>query len=132
MDPDADLRARAKFSIIRDMKFWGFLALGATLCLTGCLSTEIGRSDLTGAEYIYGSDCCWKLFNCIPIFTNDISQDRVQQKMAKAAAKRGKTVTGIVSHNYENVLFEIPLLFISIPVPYLFCYHEIQLSGTLQ
>ena len=102
------------------------------MCLTGCLSTEIGRSDLTGTEYIYGSDCCWKLFNCIPIFTNDISQDRVQQKMAQAAAKRGKTVTGIVSHNYENVLFEIPLLYISVPVPYLFCYHEIQLSGTLQ
>ena len=108
------------------------VALGATLCLTGCLSTEIAQSEVTGTEYIVGSDCCWKLFNCIPIFTNDISQDRVQLKMAQAAAKRGKTVTGIVSHNYENVLFEIPLLFISVPVPYLFCYHEIQLSGTLQ
>ena len=113
------------------MKSFCFLAICATLCLTGCLSTEIARSEVSGVEYIYGSDCCWKLFNCIPVFTQDISQDRVQKEMAAAAAKRGKTASGIVSHNYENVLFEIPLI-ISIPIPYLFCYHEIQLSGTLQ
>lgn len=114
------------------MWFLRFIAVCATLCLTGCLSTEIARSEVSGVEYIMGSDSCWKLFYCIPLFRSDISQDRVQQEMITAAAQRGKTVSGVVSHNYETVIFEIPLISISIPFPYFLCYHEIQLSGTLQ
>ena len=108
------------------------LVLCATLCLTGCLSVEISKSEVTGTEHILGSDHGWKLFNWIPVFRTDITQDRVQKEMFAQAAKRGKTITGLVSHNYEEVMLEVPLLYITLPIPYIFCYHEIQLSGTLQ
>ena len=103
-----------------------------TLCLTGCLSTEVSKSEVCGVEHIMTSDYGWKLFNWIPIFRRDITIDRVQKALVEEAQKRGKTPSGLVYHNIENVMFDIPLLYITLPIPYLVCYHEIQLSGTLQ
>ena len=102
------------------------------LGLAGCLSTEVSKSEVCGAEHIYVSDYGWKLFNCIPIFRSDITHDRVQKALSDDAAKRGKTPVGLAYHNYDTVMFEIPYLYIPIPIPYHLCYHEVQLSGVLQ
>ena len=106
--------------------------LGATLCLAGCLSTEVSKSDVSGVEHIYTSDYGWKLFNCIPLFRPDITNERVQKALAEEAAKRGKTAVDLAFHNYDTVLLQIPILYIPVPIPYVFCYHEVQLSGVLQ
>ena len=108
------------------------LALCATMCLAGCLSTEVSKSDVSGVEHILTSDYGWKLFNCIPLFRSDITNERVQKALAEEAAKRGKKAANLTYHNYDTVLLQIPILYIPVPVPYLLCYHEIQLSGVLQ
>lgn len=104
----------------------------AAFCLGGCLSTEVSKSETCGVEHIFVSDYGWKLFNCIPLFRSDITLKRVQTALSEEAAKRGKTATDLTYRNYDTVLLEIPILFIPVPIPYLICYHEIQLSGTLQ
>lgn len=104
----------------------------ATLCLSGCLSTEVSKSEVSGVEHIFTSDYGWKLFNCIPLFRPDITQERVQTALFEEASKRGKTAVDLSYHNYDTIMFEIPILYIPVPIPYLICYHEIQLSGTLQ
>ena len=109
-----------------------FAALGVTLCLTGCMSTEVSKSEVCGIEHIYVSDYGWKLFNCIPLFRPDITVDRVQKALADEATNRKKTATGLTYRNYDTIFFEIPLLYIPIPIPYVICYHEVQLSGVLQ
>ena len=126
--------ARAReLSYNMGMRFFSFtVALSATLCLAGCLSTEVSKSDVSGVEHIYTSDYGWKLFNCIPLFRSDITNERVQKALFEEATKRGKTAVDLAYHNYDTVLLEIPILYIPIPIPYVLCYHEIQLSGVLQ
>ena len=115
------------------MKFLRIIPfLCVTLCLTGCLSTEISKSEVSGVEHIVTKDYGWKLFNWIPIFRSDITIDRVQKALTDEAAKRGKTATELAYHNIDNVMFDVPLVFISLPLPYIICYHEVQLSGVLQ
>ena len=109
-----------------------FFVVSATLCLAGCLSTEVSKSEVCGIEHIYTSDYGWKLFNCIPLFRPDITLDRVHKALEEEATKRGKTPAGLTYRNYDTVLLEIPILYIPIPIPYIFCYHEVQLSGVLQ
>ena len=109
-----------------------FIALGATLCLTGCMSTEVSKSEVCGTEHIYVSDFGWKLFNWIPIFRSDITLERVQAEAAAEATRRGKTVTDLVYHNFDKMTFDIPLVVITVPVPYVICYHDIQMSGVLK
>ena len=127
------LRARAFSSIIHAMKFYAILpVLCVTLCLTGCLSTEVSKSDVCGVEHVYASDYGWKFLNWLPLFRPDITVDRVQTAAAAEAAKRGKVLADVSYHNYENVLFEVPVLYFTIPIPYVICYYEVQLSGVLQ
>ena len=115
------------------MKVLKFLpALCASLCLTGCLSTEVSKSEVCGVEHIYVSDYGWKLFNWIPIFRSDITLGRVQAEMLAEAKRRGKTVTDLTWHTMEKVSFDIPLVIVTLQVPYIFCYHDIQLSGVLK
>ena len=48
------------------------------------------------------------------------------------AQARGASVQDLVYNNYDNVLFSIPFTNIPVPIPYLLCYREIQLSGVLK
>ena len=125
-------RARALFYNI-NMRTKLFLpCLCATLCLTGCLSTEVSQSETCGTEHILVTDYGWKLFNCIPLFRPDITNERVQKALFDEATRRNKTAVDLSYHNYDTILFEIPYLFIPMPIPYVICYHEVQLSGVLQ
>ena len=104
----------------------------AAACLSGCLSTEVSTSETCGKRHIVVSDYGWKLFNCIPLFRSDITMKRVQEAMAEEAAKQGATVADIVYHNNDTVMFDLPLVGFSIPIPYVVCYKEIQVSGVLE
>ena len=109
-----------------------FATLCVTLCLTGCLSTEVSKSEVCSIEHIYVDDYGWKLFNWIPIFRRDITLERVQKELAAEANRRGKVATDLVYHYYDKVTFDIPLVVVTLPIPYIICYHEVQLSGVLQ
>ena len=114
------------------LRFGYIVVLCGTLCLAGCLSTEVAKSEVCGTEHILVRDYGWKFFNWIPIFRSDITIDRVQKELMAESARRGKTPTDLVYHTMDKVTFDIPLLVASIPIPYIICYHEIQLSGALQ
>ena len=115
------------------MKRLGLLIpLCGTLCLTGCLSTEVSKSEVCGTEHIFVNDFGWKLFNWIPIFRSDITLERVQKEVAAESKKRGKVATDLTVHTYDKVTFDIPFVVITIPIPYIICYHDIQLSGVLK
>ena len=108
------------------------MALCVTLCLTGCMSTEVSKSEVCGTEHIFVDDYGWKLFDWIPLFRPDITLERVQKELMAESARRGKIATDLTIHSYDKVSFDIPLVVISIPIPYIICYHEIQVSGVLK
>ena len=109
-----------------------FAVLCVTLCLTGCMSTEVSKSEVCGIEHIYVADYGWKLFNWIPIFRSDITLERVQKELMAESNRRGKVATDLTVHSYDKVTFDIPLIVITLPIPYIICYHEIQVSGVLK
>ena len=64
------------------MKHFRFFALlCGTLCLTGCMTTEVSKSEVSGQEHIFVNDYGWKLFNWLPIFRSDITLERVQKEL---------------------------------------------------
>lgn len=106
--------------------------VGLALCLAGCMSTEVEPSAVTGVEHFTIHDYGWKLFDCIPLFRSDITVESVQKELAEVAAKRGKTPEGLVYHNRNDIFLELPLLGTALPIPYIICYHEVQLSGVFK
>ena len=101
----------------------------------------------TGQEHVHVSNYGWYLFHCIPlacgnastgawtpwvIFRNDVTMDKVQDRLMRHAAERNKTPTDLSYHNYDTVFISIPFTGVPIPIPYLVCYREIQLSGVLK
>ena len=46
--------------------------------------------------------------------------------------RRGKVATDLTYHVIDRVSFDIPLLVVTLPIPYIICYHSVQLSGVLQ
>lgn len=117
-----------------------------TLCLTGCFSINTGTLS-SGEEHVVVRNYGWYLFNWLPLgcgnssatarfpmvmFRDDVTLEKVQDRMIGYAQQRGKTATELVYSTDENVMFTIPFAFIDIPLPYLITYHEVQLSGVLQ
>ena len=96
------------------------------------MSTEVSKSEVCGTEHIFVSDFGWKLFNWIPIFRSDITLERVQKELMAESNRRGKVATGLTVHAYDTVTFDVPLIVITLPIPYIICYHEIQVSGVLK
>ncbi len=117
------------------------------MCLTGCFSLERANPEYSDEELIVIRNYGWKLFYFIPIvcgnsnddswfpwtfFRNDVTIDKVQQKFADYAAKQGKIPNKIIYNSYDTVMWEIPLVDFPVPIPYLLCYDEIQLSGQIK
>ena len=96
------------------------------------MSTEVSKSEVCGTEHIFVSDFGWKLFNWIPIFRSDITLERVQKELMAESTRRGKVATDLTVHVYDTVTFDVPLIVITLPIPYIICYHEIQVSGVLK
>ena len=96
------------------------------------MSTEVSKSEVCGKEHIFVSDFGWKLFNWIPIFRSDITLERVQKELMAESNRRKKVATDLTIHTYDTVTFDVPLIVITLPIPYIICYHEIQVSGVLK
>ncbi len=127
-----------------------FLAACALASLAGCFTIDSATSQTTGEEHVIVSNWGYFLFNTIPVFCgntehpindtygaavffrNDVTMDKVQDRFVKYTEKRGKAPENIVYHKYDSVLFDIPFTQIPVPIPYFFCYREIQISGVIR
>ena len=125
------------------------LLLSAALSLSGCFSLDSSRDPATGDEHVLVSNYGWRLFNSIPLFCgnayngrdqlgpwaffrDDVTMDKIQGRFMDYAKSNGTTIKDLTYHNYETVLFTIPSTAIPIPIPYIICYREIQLSGVVK
>ena len=123
-------RQRAIVDIARRDGRVEVLALAAGL--GGCMTLDHATSKVTGDENVVVSDYGWRLFNVVPLFRPEITHERVQKKLLDYAAERGKYAEGLVYNDYETVMFNIPTLSFTIPVPYILCYQKVQVSGVLK
>ena len=128
------------------------LALAAlTAAMSGCCTIDYAVSPLSGNEHVLVTNYGWQLFNVIPIvcgnatdprlpgggapwafFRDDVTMDKVQDRLMRYAAERNKTPTDLAYHNFDTIFISIPFTGVPIPIPYLVCYREIQLSGVLK
>lgn len=117
-----------------------------TMCLTGCFSIERGTLP-SGDEHVLVRNYGWYIFNFLPvgcgnssknphcpvvIFRDDVTMEKMQDRMLAAAQESGKTLSDLVYINDGDTMLRIPFFFFEIPIPYLLTYREIQLSGVLK
>lgn len=124
------------------------LLLGA-LCFTGCFTVNNATSEVTGDHHLLVQNYGWRLFYAIPIvcgnatnakdrlgpwafFRDDVTLDKVQKRFFEEAATLDGEVTDVTYYCRENILFDFPLTQLPMPIPYIICYREIQLSGVIQ
>lgn len=124
-------------------------ALLSLVCLSGCFSVDSRVLRSTGDEHVLVSNYGWWLFNCVPLlcgnatdederllpwvfFRNDVTLEKAQAGITRYASERGGKITGLVYRNDNKVLMSVPGLGIPVPIPYLLCYREVQLSGVLK
>lgn len=123
------------------------LLIVLSLILTGCFSIESSCLKTTGDSQVVVSNYGWYLFNFIPLacgnvndnasipwvfFRNDVTMDKIQGRFFSYVYKKeGVKAVNLSYRANESVLFEIPGSNIPIPLPYIFTYKEIQLSGVL-
>lgn len=129
-------------------KFVPTLLISVSMCLTGCFSIDAARLDAAGGEeHVVVRNYGWSLFYFIPVvcgntseeawlpwsfFSNEITMDKVQERFFDYAVRRGKSAYNLKYTDYDTVMFNIPLVQYPLPIPYLLCYREIQLSGNLK
>ena len=97
-------------------------------------------------EHVLISNYGWYLFNCIPLvcgnampgesfpwkfFADQVNPILLHDRMMEYANSKNANVKNIVFTRDERVFFEVPGTEIPCPLPFLVCYHEIQLSGVL-
>ena len=127
------------------------LTLLVGLCLlagtAGCFSVDSAVGGVSEEEYVVVRNYGWKAFKFIPLVSgnategawfpwavlrDDITMDKIQKRFMDHAGKRGKTPVNQKYTDYDTVMFNLPLVQYPLPIPYLLCYREIQLSGTLK
>lgn len=122
-------------------------ALCAASLLSGCFSVNTAISPQSGEEHVVVRNYGWVLFNCIPLvcgnsakdasspwafFRNDVTMDKIQAHFMDYAVRCGKRPEDLKYTDYDSVLFDIPFVQFPLPIPYIICYREIQLSGNLR
>lgn len=133
------------------------LALPAAAMLCGCYSMDIagnptlhssGPADGTRkpVEHVLISNYGWYLFNRLPLvcgnatsgdsfpwkfFTDQVNPGVVHDRMMEYAASRNANAEELVANCDEKVFLEIPGSEIPVPIPFLLCYREVQLSAVL-
>ena len=127
------------------------LPLLATLTtLAGCFSFDAATLPRTGDEHLVASNYGWYLFGSIPLvggnatnpetrcgpwafFRDDVTMDKIQGRLTSyAATKPDRQLVDLVYHTHNEIFFQIPFSEIPLPIPYVICYRQIQLSGTLK
>lgn len=132
-------------------------ALAGAAVLAGCCSvqqTDVPANDppyrlADGSRPIshaVASNYGWYLFNAIPLvtgnanvesffpwafFSDDVRFDVLQTHLVELAEKRGAQLRELNLSRDESIFFDVPGLSIPLPIPYLFCYHEKQVSAVL-
>lgn len=126
-----------------------FSAFCVTTCLTGCFSIEKAHVPDGSGDHLVVRNYGWYLFNCIPIgcgnasedplfpvvlFRDDVEMEKIQTIFTEYAALRGKKPTELAYDMKEDVMFMIPTIgySVTVPIPNLLTYREVQLSGVLQ
>lgn len=125
--------------------------------LCGCYSMEIASNEAfrnsnatndssAPIEHVLVSNYGWYLFNCIPLvcgnashdasfpwkfFTKQVSPAVLHDRMMSYANSKKANVRNLVATHNEKVFFDIPGSDIPVPIPFLLCYQEIQLSAIL-
>lgn len=124
------------------MKFSQILAVaGVTLCLSGCFTLDTATMKWSGEEHVMANNYGWTLFNWIPLFCgnaaddaecgfvmfrDDVTPEKVQHRVIKYA--EGRQLMCPAYHTKDTVFLNV----LGIPIPYVICYKEITLSGTLK
>lgn len=147
------MRAAFKTSIIFNMTKHGKIALFVIFValLSGCFSIDRSPIGKNGNEHVVVANYGWTLFNRIPLFCgnatspektrrvgpwaffrDDVTMEKLQGRFLELAAQEGREATDLVYHDYNTVLMTLPMSGITIPIPYLICYRELQLSGVLK
>ena len=127
-------------------------AAGCFSLETTPLGDEAGRSiELFGdeehaSEHVVVSNFGWYFFNRWPIvcgnahvdrvmpwrfFRNDVDADVIQRRLMDYASARECDVKGLHIFNNEEVLMSIGVGGVSIPLPYVITYRELQYSCAL-
>ena len=116
------------------------LAIGVTLCLTGCLTVDSAPVK-DGREHVMVNNYGVKLLNLIPLycgnaadkplcpfvlFRDDVTVEKIQHRLVAFA--NGRTIE-CPSYDTNDTIFHT---IFGIPIPYLFTFKEITLSGTLK
>lgn len=142
---------RAKKTIIYAMKkkvvFLSILSMFCVLFTSGCFTIDSATPQSSNEEHVVVRNYGWKLFYVIPIvcgnanknawfpwafFRDDVTMNKIQSRFMHYAASKGKNAINLEYRNYDTVMFALPLMEFSIPIPYFLCYNEIQLSGSLK
>lgn len=114
--------------------------------MAGCFSISNVNAP-NGHRHVHTSNYGWYLFNFIPIacgnaakdaiipfvlFRNDVTMDKIQRRLFDSAGEENRKPSNISYVCHNEIFFEIPGTNIPVPVPYVLCYKEIQLSGELE
>lgn len=127
------------------------------ILLCGCYSMETASNEAfrksnaandgnAPVEHVLISNYGWYLFNCIPLvcgnaspdasfpwkfFTKQVSPAILHDRMMSYANSKKANVRNLIATHNEKVFFDIPGSDIPVPIPFLLCYQEIQLSAVL-
>ena len=114
---------------------------GVASFLSGCFSLDTADVKMTNEEHVLVRNYGWQLFNCIPLFCgngditgtcpfimfrDDVTMERVQDRFAAYAD--GREIKCPVYNNTDSVFFD----FFGWPIPYILCYKEVSMSGTME
>jgi len=120
----------------------------AMLGVAGCLTVETAKLPGEGSGkqvfvYNYGK----YLFNLIPLwcgnvnenpkcdfvmFRDDVTMDKMQHRFLIECHKVGSEVTDVACHREDDIFIILPFWSLEIPIPYIWCTHQIQISGTVR
>ena len=116
-------------------------AVVLAVAAAGCFSVDAAYSPAADSEQVLVSNNGRWLFNCIPLFCgngditgtcpfvmfrDDVTMERVQDRFAAYAD--GREIKSPVYHNTDSVFFD----FFGWPIPYILCYKEVSMSGTME
>ncbi len=98
----------------------------------------------TPVEHVVIANNGWYLFNVLPLacgnaredawckwrfFSDEVNLDKLHNRLTRHAAQKGCMVEGLNVFNAEQVLpLSISVAGFNVPIPYLICYQDIQLS----
>lgn len=109
-------------------------------------SIELFGDEERATEHVVVSNFGWYLFNRWPIvcgnaredrtfpwrfFRNDVDENVIQGRLMNYASARACDVKGLHIFNNEEVLMSIGVGGVSIPLPYVITYRELQYSCAL-